>query len=989
MVCVCWNENYRKLTTSDQNGMIIVWMLHKGMWYEEMINNRNKSTVRGMRWTPDGQRICIIYEDGAVIVGSVDGNRLWGKEIKTELAHVEWSPDGRNILFCTKSCEVHIYDSVGNFVSKLPLYCLEDSAAATSLVGIQWYDGAEGLLSLNQPVLAIGFENGRLQLMRDETDTAPVLVDAGMSLSTMRWNSNGSVLAVAGTLSTTNSSGERRDVCMVQFYTPNGQHMRTLKVPGSTMSALSWEGGSLRVALAVDSYIYFANIRPDYRWGFIEDTLIYSFTTPERHESALFFWNTKTDEGFTKILTKPLVTLHASGDCCVYATQAEDAANQHVLRLCSANGSPIDQKYVDLEPAFITLTRYHVVAASADAVYVWQYRTLTNKLTSVDAGTGSLRRKEGRERCWHIDDAIRSSSEPVAMVAGREASKDPIIAIAASSACLLVARESGALLRFSLPHIDLEHTYQIRGRTQSISINSDSTRVSLIDANGLLTLFDLDTTKGKGGEVLLPSAGEEPPVRFERKDVWQVLWAEDNASLFAVMEKSRMLVFRDLLPDEPVLTSGYLCSFCGLEVRAAMLDTIMREPRRPERRLMQTFQTMSLREAQTAVRESSLTDAFSFVEANPHPRLWRLVAETALQKLDFGVADKAFVHAEDYMGIHFVKRLRLLDDAKKQAAEVATYFSQFDEADKIYRELDRRDLALQMRANIGDWSKVVQLVQQGGGGDDTMLMKAWDKIGDHYVERGELEKAAKYYSQAQNMEALANCLYRAEDFAGLVKLATDLPDGTPLLKEIGRKLSSVGMANEASDAFVKGGDVSLAIDACLMLQHFQGAIEMAEQHNFPTVHKALAQYASQLIESGKLLQAVELYSKANQYTEAARLLTKIAADVGASRSNPLRAKKLFVAAALEIERMRKQMLESKAPQGGTQTAAQTLESLVTQVRRRICLSLTFQRSKTIGPHSPRHSTYALGTPSIRACPGRRRPLSQCALPHGELALPFL
>ena len=47
------------------------------MWFEEMINNRNKSTVRGMKWTSDGQRICIIYEDGAVIVGSVDGNRLW------------------------------------------------------------------------------------------------------------------------------------------------------------------------------------------------------------------------------------------------------------------------------------------------------------------------------------------------------------------------------------------------------------------------------------------------------------------------------------------------------------------------------------------------------------------------------------------------------------------------------------------------------------------------------------------------------------------------------------------------------------------------------------------------------------------------------------------------------------------------------------------------------------------------------------------------
>lgn len=138
VMCVCWNENYRKLTTSDEHGLIIVWTLHKGMWYEEMINNRSKSTVRDMCWTADGQRICIIYQDGAVIVGSVDGNRMWGKEVKTELSHVQWSPDGRSILFGTLGCEVHIYDSSGNFLSQLPLYCLDDSTAPTSIIGIDW-----------------------------------------------------------------------------------------------------------------------------------------------------------------------------------------------------------------------------------------------------------------------------------------------------------------------------------------------------------------------------------------------------------------------------------------------------------------------------------------------------------------------------------------------------------------------------------------------------------------------------------------------------------------------------------------------------------------------------------------------------------------------------------------------------------------------------------------------------------------------------------
>lgn len=43
------------------------------------------------------------------------------------------------------------------------------------------------------------------------------------------------------------------------------QHLRTLKVPGKQMTGIAWEGAGLRIALAVDSYLYFANIRPDYK----------------------------------------------------------------------------------------------------------------------------------------------------------------------------------------------------------------------------------------------------------------------------------------------------------------------------------------------------------------------------------------------------------------------------------------------------------------------------------------------------------------------------------------------------------------------------------------------------------------------------------------------------------------------------------------------------------------------------------------------------
>ena len=75
------------------------------MWFEEMINNRNKSVVRDMKWTADGTKICIVYEDGAVIVGSVDSNSMWGKELDFQLSLVEWSPDSHYILFVSPDCK--------------------------------------------------------------------------------------------------------------------------------------------------------------------------------------------------------------------------------------------------------------------------------------------------------------------------------------------------------------------------------------------------------------------------------------------------------------------------------------------------------------------------------------------------------------------------------------------------------------------------------------------------------------------------------------------------------------------------------------------------------------------------------------------------------------------------------------------------------------------------------------------------------------------
>lgn len=40
VLCVTWNGVFNKMTSSDENGLIIVWMFSNNSWREEMVNDR-------------------------------------------------------------------------------------------------------------------------------------------------------------------------------------------------------------------------------------------------------------------------------------------------------------------------------------------------------------------------------------------------------------------------------------------------------------------------------------------------------------------------------------------------------------------------------------------------------------------------------------------------------------------------------------------------------------------------------------------------------------------------------------------------------------------------------------------------------------------------------------------------------------------------------------------------------------------------------------
>uniref|UniRef100_A0A672HZ28 WD repeat-containing protein 35 n=1 Tax=Salarias fasciatus TaxID=181472 RepID=A0A672HZ28_SALFA len=899
---VTWNEQYEKLTTSDQNGLIIVWMLYKGAWYEEMINNRNKSVVRSMSWNADGQKICIVYEDGAVIVGSVDGNRIWGKELKgNQLAHVAWSPDSKILLFGMASGDVQIYDNQGNFIMKMTISCLTNATGAVSIAGIHWYAGSGGYVEPDCPCLAICFDNGRCQIMRYENDENPVCIDTMMNVVSIQWNHCGSVLAVAGCL---RASNVEKEFNVVQFYTPFGEHLRTLKVPGKQMSGVAWEGGGLRIGLAVDSHIYFANIRPDYKWGYCCSTVVYAYTKPERQEHCVVFWDTKNNEKFVKYV-KSLMSITTSGDFCILASKADDTQPQ-VQTPPAETLCRVREGKVFCDPLFVTMTKTHVIAASKEAFYLWQYR-VAKKLTALEINQVTRTKKEGRERVYHID------SNPSGKILSNlfQATRDPICSITATDKTLIVGRESGTIHRYSLPNVVLIQKYSLNSRAYHLSLNCNSSRLAIINIAGVLSLLDLDVSvssdDGSGNQA---SAGD--PSKFERKDVWDMKWANDNPDLFAMMEKTRMYVFRNLDPEEPIQTSGYICNFEDLEIKSVLLDEIMKDPERPNKDNLINFEIRSLRDSRTLIEKVGIEDASQFIEDNPHPRLWRLLAEAALEKLDLKTAEQAFVRCNDYQGIEFVKRLGNLQSEPMKQAEVAAYFGRFEEADRMYLDMDRRDLAISLRIKLGDWFKVLHLLKTGSGdSDDALLEQAYNAIGDYFADRQKWVNAVQYYLQGRNQERLAESYYMLEDYDGLERLTATLPENHKLLPDIGQMFATVGMCEQAVKAYLKCNQPKAAVDTCVHLNQWNKAVELARTHNMKEIKSLLSKYASHLLEKNKILEAVELYRKAHHFLDAAKLMFKIAEEEAQKRSRPLRVKKLYVLAAHLVENYHEQVKMSQ------------------------------------------------------------------------------
>jgi len=180
------------------------------------------------------------------------------------------------------------------------------------------------------------------------------------------------------------------------------------------------------------------------------------------------------------------------------------------------------------------------------------------------------------------------------------------------------------------------------------------------------------------------------------------------------------------------------------------------------------------------LKRDGIIRAIKFVEDNPHQSLWKIIAEKALLDLDFLNAERALLKVDDFKTLKYVKKLQTLDDREKQRAEILTLYGKYEDAEKVYRNIERKDLAINMKVKTGDFYGVLEMVKEGSGYDE-ILGKMTNQLGNFYAERLEWDKAAEFYLTSKNYKGLIEAFTMLEDYDSLAQIIEEIPDNDPLL----------------------------------------------------------------------------------------------------------------------------------------------------------------------------------------------------------------
>ncbi len=315
-----------------------------------------------------------------------------------------------------------------------------------------------------------------------------------------------------------------------------------------------------------------------------------------------------------------------------------------------------------------------------------------------------------------------------------------------------------------------------------------------IDEQNILSIWECEksSTNSNSGKGIKPKK-----LDFQRKDVWEVIWSKEDSLKFCFMEKNRLFIIKDLEPEEPLICNGYIADFSQLEITAIMLEDLMVSPWETNfnpNDIVIKFETRILRDLREMFDNNiDINDIHLYIERNSHQKLWELLAKYSLLNLDFNSSEKAMIQYNDYMGLNFIKRVKMIDDDNIKKAEIYQFFLEYEKAEETYNDIDRYDLSISMRIKLGNWENVINLINESGYVQEDNLKMAKNNMALQYIEKKEYEKSEELFKETHNTEGLVNLYFKSENYEKAIPLIESIPPSSEFLNHMADKFETVNI----------------------------------------------------------------------------------------------------------------------------------------------------------------------------------------------------
>lgn len=574
-----WNNIYYKLTSADNKGLLIVWNCKDGSktnisFTEEMINRREKCTMSDLSWSLDGSRVIIAYSDGYIMVGGVSGNKEMSLDETTQkITHVCWGSDDNSvILLGTENGEVHAHNAKnGAFIKRVRILCVNKvNYGRSKLVGLRIKHSLLNLQSFN---IAICFDSGHFQMSKHYEDANPVCFEVGFRPLDLKFSPNGQYLCLSG-------SGE-----LAIFETAHGEFLKSIslgkpKISGNQQN-LAFDKDSNRIAIGMDDTVYFANIRPNYKYGLLKNSrkFVYCYQNNfasdldvHRHETIssssqqlnsrfqevqVCFTDMKTFDHCVKKV-KNFITLESDDQnfVCVLAKNKDRGT---VAVLCNSMGNVIANKKLDFVASFLTLTESFIIIASVDRCLFW-----------IRDGENQDSNDNGLENTFNVV-LPESPSKLTALT-----SNNNLGVLAFNS-----PQNGNSILCYSFPEgtkTDSLVINTIKNIDITISlmrINHINSLLGIIDSSNTFHLVDLRKL------VVLSEIHNIPNLKLN--STWNFIFATDLFNTVVFNEKNLMQVVHkidqgeeNIVVEKPQVSCNHVLEYKEMTLTCACLDRICR-----------------------------------------------------------------------------------------------------------------------------------------------------------------------------------------------------------------------------------------------------------------------------------------------------------------------------------------------------------------------------------------------------------------------------